>query len=154
MGFIRNVDWASTSLGPMEKWPKKLLETCEFIVRDSRPASMYWGPKSVILYNEANAVMTGSKHPEVMGKTIVEAWPESCDTLITIMEKSRDIGRSSVDEEYQLFLERLEGRPEEAYFSWSVVPLFDGTDCVGFVNPVLRRHSLELAREGLRCLMI
>lgn len=84
----------------MEKWPKKLWEMCESIVRDSRPASMYWGPKYVVIYNEAYALLTGSKHPELMGKMIVEGWPESCDALIATMEKSREIGRSSVDEEY------------------------------------------------------
>lgn len=152
MDFIRSVDWASTRLGPMEKWPKKLWEMCEFIVRDSRPASMYWGPNYVVIYNEAYALLTGSKHPELMGKTIVEGWPESCDALIAAFEKSREIGRSSVDEEYQLFLERLEGRPEEVYFSWSVVPIFDGTDCVGYVNPFFETTKLRVGQRRIAML--
>lgn len=152
LNFFRSVDWASTPLGPMKNWPRKLVEMAEFVIRDSRPASIYWGPKYVCIYNEAYALLTGSKHPALMGKTCVEGWPESCDALIATMEKTRSLGRSSVDDEWQLFLERMDGRPEECYFAWSVVPIYDGADCVGYVNPVFETTRLRIGERRIAML--
>jgi hypothetical protein len=46
----------------------------------------------------------------------------------------------------------LEERPEEVYFSWSVVPLFDGMDCVGYVNPVFETTKLRVGQRRIAML--
>jgi hypothetical protein len=46
--FVRSFDWAATDLGPMETWPRKLREWCEFVIRDSRPAAVYWGRNIIV----------------------------------------------------------------------------------------------------------
>ncbi|KAK4690403.1 hypothetical protein P7C71_g6377, partial [Lecanoromycetidae sp. Uapishka_2] len=59
--FTRSIDWASTSLGPMEDWPTELRSMCNLIMASPHPAAMYWGPDLVAIYNEAYILLAGEK---------------------------------------------------------------------------------------------
>jgi hypothetical protein len=41
--FARSIDWASTSLGPIEHWSEDLRQMCNLIMASPHPAAMYWG---------------------------------------------------------------------------------------------------------------
>jgi PAS domain-containing protein len=148
--FFRSVDWSVTALGPMENWPRRLHEMADLVLRDSRPCALYWGPDYTIIYNSAYAGLTGSKHPGLMGKTCADAWPEASSALIGTMERARISGVASLDDEWQLFLDRLEcGKLEETYFSWSLVPIYDGDECPGFLGPVFETTKHRIAQRRI-----
>jgi hypothetical protein len=42
--FARSIDWASTSLGPIENWSGLLRCMCNLIMASPHPSAMYWGP--------------------------------------------------------------------------------------------------------------
>lgn len=67
--FARSVDWASTSLGPIESWSSDLRQMCNLIMASPHPAAMYWGEDLVAIYNEAYVMLAGQKHPALMGMT-------------------------------------------------------------------------------------
>lgn len=154
ISFVKSRDWASTSLGPMSSWSPLLHQMVDLVLSDSRPVTLYWGPEKNIIYNEAYSLLTGTKHPDLMGKKCVDAWPEAASILIATMEKSEAVGQASIDDEWLLFLERLEDKkPEETYFSWSIVPVFDDGKCVGFVNPVFETTGLRIAERRMSMLL-
>lgn len=66
--FARSVDWASTSLGPIEDWSSDLRQMCNLIMASPHPAAMYWGEDLVAIYNEAYIMLAGQKHPDLMGQ--------------------------------------------------------------------------------------
>lgn len=66
--FARSVDWASTSLGPIENWSSDLRQMCNLIMASPHPAAMYWGEDLVAIYNEAYIMLAGQKHPNLMGQ--------------------------------------------------------------------------------------
>lgn len=151
--FFRTVDWAATALGPMEKWSRKLADMADLIMRDSRPVALYWGSEYTVIYNEAYSIITGSKHPQLMGMRVQDGWPEASEVLIRTMESCRKSGLASVESEWQLFLERLDGgRPEETYFSWSITPIFDGDHCPGFLNPVFETTMHRIGERRIAML--
>jgi hypothetical protein len=40
--FMKSVNWAETSLGPMRDWPPVLRQATYQVIADSRPATLYW----------------------------------------------------------------------------------------------------------------
>jgi hypothetical protein len=64
VAFTRTVDWASTPLGPMDKWSVQFRETVNLLMRNPHPASLFWGEELTMLYNEAYRIeVVGNKHP-------------------------------------------------------------------------------------------
>lgn len=148
---IRCVDWASTPLGPSEEWPDDLHRMFTFLMIDSRPTALYWGKKDTLIYNEGFVPLAGKKHPDILGKSVTEAWPEVYDKMQQVMKTVMATGKVYVEEEAQYFLHRS-GYLEECYFTWSFVPLINPTR--GFYNPssevtkeVISRRRLETLRR-------
>lgn len=57
--FFRNLDWASTALGPIETWASDLRRHVLMLMTDSRAAAMFIGPQRITLYNEGYTFMLG-----------------------------------------------------------------------------------------------
>lgn len=98
VALIRSVDWASTSLGPMETWSSQLRFMCNFLVATPNPGIMFWGPELRIIYNEAYPPLVAKKHPELLGKTPQEGFPEVKPTFpkpMTCSDRSRHGAASS-----------------------------------------------------------
>lgn len=156
--FARSVDWASTPLGPIEEWPADLRAMSNMIMGSPHPAAMYWGPQHTCIYNAAYLDLAGQKHPKLMGAGYVEAWPELWDEIKPIFKSAIEAGQATMKHENQLFINR-HGYLEEAFFSWSIVPLVGAEgDVVGLYNPafentrrrVNERRMLTLREVGER----
>lgn len=115
--FARSVDWASTSLGPIENWPAALRSICNLIMASPHPAAMYWGDDFVAIYNEAYILLAGQKHPDLMGKRYSEAWAEIWDDIRGVFANAKITGQATMKDDDCLFLKR-NGYLEECYFSW------------------------------------
>ncbi|KAF5629259.1 Hybrid signal transduction histidine kinase K [Fusarium sp. NRRL 52700] len=156
--FARSVDWAATPLGPIEDWPADLRSMSNLIMGSPHPAAMYWGPQCVIIYNEAYLDLAGQKHPKLMGACYMDAWSEIWDEIKPVFKSALESGQATMKHENQLFINR-HGFLEEAFFSWSIVPLVGGEgEVVGLYNPafentrrrVNERRMLMLREIGER----
>lgn len=56
---FRNLDWASTELGPIHLWSSDLRRYVLMLMSDPRPAAMFIGPKRIILYNKGYTLVLG-----------------------------------------------------------------------------------------------
>jgi PAS domain S-box-containing protein len=74
---IRDFDWASTPLGAIEEWPQHLRSVVQVMLRNALPMAVLWGEEGTLLYNDAYARFSGSKHPAILGMRITDAWPEA-----------------------------------------------------------------------------
>lgn len=92
--LVRSVNWAATSLGPVERWPYDLRIMSNFVMTCPFPAAMYWGPDLVTMYNEAYIPLAGRKHPELMGKTYLEGWAEVWDAVKDCFERAFEDGQA------------------------------------------------------------
>ncbi len=126
--LIHEFDWASTPLGPSERWPQSL-KTVVRILQTSRFAMwMGWGKDLTFFYNDAYATMTlGKKHPWALGRPSQEVWAEIWEDIGPRIRKVLESGEATWDEALLLFLERS-GYREETYhtFSYSPLPGDDG----------------------------
>ncbi|HVW72270.1 MAG TPA: sensor histidine kinase [Rhizomicrobium sp.] len=124
---IRAFNWAATSLGPPESWPR-VLRTCLRIMLASRqPMWVWWGPELINFYNDAYLPIIGGKHPAALGQPGREVWPEIWDQIGERVHAAM-MGESSYSEAEMLIMQR-HGYPEETYytFSFSPVPAEDGS---------------------------
>ncbi|KAM0329207.1 hypothetical protein ACHAQA_004506 [Verticillium albo-atrum] len=156
--FARNTDWGATSLGPIEYWSADLRAMANMVMGSPHPAAMYWGPDFVVIYNEAYIELAGQKHPSLMGARYADAWSEIWDDVGPTMHSAWDSGQSTLKNDNQLFIDR-HGFVEEAFFSWSLVPLVGSEgEVVGIYNPafentrrkVNERRMLTLREVGER----
>ena len=150
--FTRSIDWASTSLGPIETWPPELRSMCNLIMASPHPAAMYWGPDLVAIYNEAYILLAGQKHPQLMGQSYRKAWAEIWDSVKDVFHNAITTGQATMKDDDCLFIQRafLEGHLEETYFSWSIIPLVgsDGS-VVGLYNPAFEKTRRKVAERRM-----
>ena len=72
---IRAFDWATTSLGPIPRWPPSLKTIVNLVLQSPVPLVTLWGPDGIMIYNDAYAVFAGARHPFLLDSKVVEGWP-------------------------------------------------------------------------------
>jgi len=119
---IRDVDWATTPLGPIENWPVALKTTVATILNSHFPAAIVWGPDYTTIYNDAFRPILGNKR-EAMGRPFSEIWQEAWDEIGEIAARAY-AGEATFIEDFPLEIDRF-GRTERAYFTFCYSPLRD-----------------------------
>ncbi|KAK8062126.1 histidine kinase-group xi protein, partial [Apiospora hydei] len=120
--FVLNVDWANTSVGPIEQWPQELRQLLRMVIVDSAPCIIYWGEKFTIFYNEAYIPLIGNNHPTIMGKNAADVFPDFWNFFDKIITDQRLTAEPAQGDASMLLMER-HGFLEETYFDWKLVPL-------------------------------
>ncbi|KAI0425367.1 histidine kinase [Xylaria sp. FL1042] len=145
--FARTRDWASTPLGPIEEWSPELRTISNLVMGSPHPAALYWGRELTVIYNEAYVAMAGRKHPKLMGSRYQDAWSEIWHEIQPIFESAWESGQATMKNDDHFILRRS-GYNEEAFFSWSIVPLVgeDGT-VVGLYNPAFENTRRKMAER-------
>ena len=131
---VRQHDWASTPLGPLEQWPDVLKTTVALCFASSFPQAIVWGPQLTMLYNDAFIPILGDK-PYALGRPFSEVWKEVWADVSPIAKAAYE-GHATYVENFPLLIERGNG-PEQAYFTFCYSPIRDplGT-VVGMLDTV------------------
>ncbi|KAI0810151.1 histidine kinase [Xylaria sp. FL0064] len=145
--FARTRDWASTPLGPIEEWSPELRTISNLVMGSPHPAALYWGRELTVIYNEAYVAMAGRKHPKLMGSRYQDAWSEIWHEIQPYFESAWESGQATMKNDDRFILRR-DSYNEEAFFSWSIVPLVgeDGT-VVGLYNPAFENTRRKMAER-------
>ncbi len=152
--LIREFDWASTPLGPLEDWPQSLKTTTGLMLGSPIAMVLLWGPQGVLVYNDAYARFADRKHPEILGKPVREAWPEIADFNSDIYARVLDGETLSLRD--QLLVLSRSGEPEHVYLDLDYSPVPDESgrpagELVIVVETTQRREArLRQAEERQR----
>lgn len=80
--LLREIDWSSTPLGPMESWSPELRQVANLVINNPHPANIFWGNDMTMLYNEPYATsFAGNKHPTMLGTGASGPWSEVWDVV-------------------------------------------------------------------------
>ncbi|KAI3546218.1 hsp90-like protein [Colletotrichum abscissum] len=153
LDMVDSVDWSATPLGAMDRWPSLLHQSYSQILCNSQPTAIYWGKKLTTVYNEAYGEMIGARHPNLMGHSVTEVFPEITDQLRDMMENPGQSRRASNEEAFRFFLERPEGSPLETYLKWSIVPVMQNGECLGFIHLISDTTLYHLFRRRIQMLV-
>ncbi|HLI92490.1 MAG TPA: GAF domain-containing sensor histidine kinase, partial [Puia sp.] len=119
---IREFDWSSTSLGPVNAWPQSL-RTCIRIMLGSRqPIWIGWGKDLIKLYNDPYRDIVRGKHPWALGKPAAVVWREIWPTIGPMLHQVMEKDEGTYVESQFLAMER-NGYPEETYYTFSYTPI-------------------------------
>ncbi len=119
---VRQHDWASTPLGPLDQWPDVLKTTVALCFASRFPQAIVWGDQLITLYNDAFIPILGNK-PDALGRPFNEVWREVWDDVSPIAGAAFE-GRATYIENFPLLIERDEA-PEQAYFTFCYSPIRD-----------------------------
>ncbi|MEE1925348.1 PAS domain-containing protein [Pseudomonas sp. 148P] len=147
--LIREHDWATTALGPIEHWPQSRKIAIELMLSSGHAMQIVWGPEQVMLYNDAYAPMLGQRHPQALGARFCEAWPEIWDDIAPLVDQVY-AGETIRFEELPLVMTRR-GFPEDTWWSFSYSPLRDESGAVaGLLNVTLEATGRVRAERAER----
>lgn len=132
--LFRTTNWASTTLGPLEKWCPMLQLFAGFVLADSRAACLWWGPELTAIYNEAYAPLAAQAHPALMGSTFAVGYPELFVSITPYFEQCRRTGAGVNYSSAEPLLVKRNGWREEAFFSGSFTPIGPAGQPLGFYN--------------------
>ncbi|KFE63545.1 ATP-binding protein [Hyalangium minutum] len=149
---IRQHDWSSSGLGPPETWPLRLQGYTDMILRMPTPAIIFWGPEQTQIYNAGYAIIMGPRHPRYLGASYRECWPDTYPTIYPWMRRVLDEGEV-IQVDKTLIPVTRHGFTEEAYFTFSFVPLRDDDGRInGFLQPVNEVTEEVIAERRLATL--
>lgn len=85
---IRDLDWATSSLGDIARWSDRLRVMVELILASPLVSSLVCGPERVLIYNDAAAKLYGDRHPAALGRSLPETFPEGWATVAPFYERA------------------------------------------------------------------
>lgn len=121
--LIREFDWSRTPIGPMKDWSPTLRMMIPFMLANSFPLLLWWGPEYVSIYNDAYRPVLGAKHSWALGKPVSECWSEIWHILKPLIDTPFNGGPATWNEDIELEINR-NGFLEETHFTvaYSAVP--------------------------------
>ena len=145
--LIRKKSWSDTPLGMRETWPPALRFSVNTMLSSPFPIAVLWGPQLTLLYNDAYRVIAGERHPEALGKTPYEAWPEVAHLNRPILEATMSQGKSMFLEDSLFPLRRNHGPIENAWFTLSYSPIFAETGTIQGTMVILIETTARVISE-------
>ncbi|MGE5334823.1 MAG: histidine kinase dimerization/phospho-acceptor domain-containing protein, partial [Nitrososphaerota archaeon] len=122
--LLAAIDWASTSLGPVETWPQALRTSVRICLSSRHPLILWVGPDLIFFHNDAYAPTLGTRRSWAAGRPGRDVWPEIWDTIGPMLEGVLRTGEPTWSDNQLLFLERS-GYCEETYHTFSYSPIED-----------------------------
>jgi PAS domain S-box-containing protein len=145
--LVRAYPWHTTPLGPIGGWPSALLDAVSLMLHSPFPFAIYWGESFTLLYNDSYRTLLGTKHPQALGQTGPEVWPEVWDHFGAHVRSA--LGGTSVSGRGEPFRILTDGRLEQRWFSFGLSPLFQGDQIAGVAVQVVEDTAAQRANEDL-----
>ena len=123
--LMRAHDWASTSLGKPQHWPRALKTAVRLILNTGHPMYIWWGPDLLCFYNDAYRGTLGpERHPGSLGKPGRDVWAEIWHLIGQQVDFVMSGQGSTWDENRAVPITRF-GRLDEIYWTYSYSPIDD-----------------------------
>ncbi|MCP3168213.1 sensor histidine kinase [Myxococcus qinghaiensis] len=155
---MRELDWAATSVGPVEGWPGSLQVLVKTLLHSRHPMFLWWGPELIQFYNDAYVPSFGrGKHPAALGRPGRETWPEIWPIIGPQIEDVMREGKASWNEDQLVPIFR-NGRIEDVYWTYGYSPVFDESGaiqgtlvvCTETTGRIFSEQALRRGEEHLR----
>lgn len=145
---IRRFDWAANPLGPIDGWSNSLRTMVGAILDSAFPQCLLWGPRRIIVHNDAFLPILGNKPPAI-GRPFDEVWAEVWHIIGPLVERAY-AGEPTFIEDYALVIQRA-GRPEQAHFTFCYSPIRDDDGSIaGMLDTVIETTAKVQAQQQAR----
>ena len=121
-------DWTTSTVGPIGGWTQTMRTLVAMIVRSPIPMVTMWGQHGTLIYNEAYATFAGSRHPEIMGMTATDAFPDLADFNRDVIPQV--LGGAPLSFRDQELTWMRDGKLQRYWLDLDYSPIFDEHDVV------------------------
>lgn len=145
--LLRETDWSTTCLGPIDAWPLTLRTILRTVMSTPQPICMWWGSDLLQFHNEAFLPILGKRAEGAFGAPFQMLWPDAWGVVEPYV-KAALAGRGTGVEDLPIVMTR-NGYPERTYWTFSYSPLYgDGGEVEGILNIVTETTRQVLARQA------
>lgn len=145
--ILRSWNGDETGLGPVATWPERLRSSLQLVLASPTPMVIFWGASGLLLYNDAYAVIAGAKHPDILGRSLMDAWPEVTDLHVEVMKTVFAGGTPLSYRDLPLVLHR-NGVAEDVWLNVDYSPILDDAGAVlGVLAVVIETTTLVGAQR-------
>ncbi len=148
-GLIRDFDWGSTSLGPLERSSDTLLSTLNLVLASPIPSALFWGPDLILLYNDAYVPFLSRKHPASLGRPGSVVWQEAWHLIGPQYEATLSAGQCSLEQDVLIPIQE-DGQLRDFYWINSISPIYERGRIVGAFNCCQNTTQAVLGARMLR----
>lgn len=142
------VDWAATSLGPVEDWTFSLKATVRTVLSTRQPMCFWWGKDLLQFHNDAYLPMLGQRVEQAAGAPFRELWSDVWDSVLPFVESALS-GKGTWQENLPLIVTR-NGYEELTHWTFSYSPLYDDDGSIaGILNNVTETTQAVADRKSL-----
>jgi PAS domain S-box-containing protein len=121
--LIRDHDWKSTELGPIEDWPENLVCAVNLLLACAFPALVFWGRDLIQFYNDAFIPLLAERHPSGLGQRADECWADAWQIVGPNLSRVMD-GRETVYHENAVVPIMRDGRMQDIRWTYNYSPIF------------------------------
>jgi putative addiction module CopG family antidote len=143
--LIRERDWSTAPVGPIDRWPAALRTTVANIVNSPVAKVVMWGPDHIMLYNDSYSGVAGERHPAVLGQPVAVAFPELWEWNRAILEAGMK-GEIVSHTTQPIVFHRPNG-PETLILDLFYTPVYDDSGRVGGVMCTIIDNSKRVEAE-------
>jgi PAS domain S-box-containing protein len=144
--LVREYEWISTPLGPIEHWSETLLSHVNLLLCTPLPATLSWGEQLTFFYNDAAIPTLGERHPKALGWGYRDVFADAWHLVGPDMEGCFYRGETPVRENVQVPLLR-DGKVEDGYYTYALVPVYEGGKIVGVYDPYQNTTQVVLSER-------
>jgi two-component sensor histidine kinase len=145
---ISSFDWASTSLGPMDAWPRALRNVVSTVLASRQPICFWWGPELLQMHNDDYLPLLADRVDSALGRPFRQVWADVWEGVSPFVEEAMS-GRGTWAENLPLKVLR-HGVFQETFWTFSYSPLHDDDGrIVGLLNIVTETTEAVRDRNAL-----
>jgi len=161
--ILAGMNWAATSLGPVQSWSVTLRTAVSICLESRLPVQIFWGPTFIELHNDAVIPMLGSRHAGYLGLPVdqmyyserkhCQALQQSHERHLSRLKKVMSNGDGDLSENMTAVIDRR-GFMEEFYVNVAYSPIrqFPGGEVLGVLAVGQETTRNVLATRRLSCL--
>jgi PAS domain S-box-containing protein len=121
---VRDFNWASTPLGPIESWSAELVSAVNLTLASPVATRLLWGPNLHLIYNDNYRRIPGKRHPEALGRPAREVYTESWHVVGPLLERAYATGTSIAHKKLLVPIETSDGI-HDYYLDYVYSPVFE-----------------------------
>lgn len=141
-------DWARTSLGSIEGWPRSLMTILRTVLASRQPICFWWGPELLQIHNDDYLPLLADRGDRALGAPFRELWADVWVDVEPFVQSAM-LGRATWTEDLPLEMVR-NGQVETTYWTFSYSPLYDDDGKVaGLMNIVTETTQAVRDRQAL-----
>jgi len=147
VGKLLAAEGVRSALGPAGGWPAALAMTVRLMLSSKSQMFLAWGPRRLMLYNDAYLPVLGGRHPAALLGPVWDCWGEAPPEARRDLEQAF-AGEAQAFRHHPVDLER-NGRYERAWFDFTYTPIWLDDGSVGGVLCILRETTRDVEVHDL-----